>query len=150
MRFLTAMDYQTMLKINTELVNEVVDLTVNVYKLNQNATKTNSYGEAPKKTWFQGVTIPCLYKRDDTRATEDVSSINVEQSSEFYFLRQECELRGIYPEVGDIIEFDNNYYEINNTNETQLIAGRVEYKHSIICSTQLTRNSGLQLEQPQV
>lgn len=150
MIFTSKIDYDTVLKINQELVNTVVDTTVVIYKLNQNATKVNSYGESAKKMWFQGVLVPCLIKRASTQATEDVNTTNVEQESEFAFLRYELEQREIYPEAGDIVDFNNSYYEIDNTNEVQLWAGRVEYNHSIVCSTHLTRNTALQLEPPQV
>lgn len=148
MRFTSLRDYETILKINQELINDVIDLRVIIYKVNQQTTKTNSYGEAPKKTYFQGVEIPCLYKRDPKAPSSEMQTIDVRQTAEFSFLRRECEERGIYPEVGDIIEWDHNYYEIDNADETHLFAGRTEYRHSIVCSTHLTRSSGLQLEKP--
>lgn len=150
MRFTHAYDYQTILKINQELVNTVADISIVLYKVNQAGTKTNSYGESTKKSWFRGVQIPCLILLNPTNPTADVGTTNVEQEVEFSFLREECKARNIYPEPGDIIDFNHSYYEINNTNEVQLFAGRVEYNHAIVCSAHLTRNSALQLEPPQV
>lgn len=150
MRFRSPRDYETIIKINQELVNDVVDLQVIIYKVNQKTTKTNSYGEAPKKTYFPGVQVPCLYTRDPKTATSDMQTVSVAQSADFSFLRRECELRGIYPEMGDIIEWDQNFYEISNADETQLFGGREEYRHSIICKAHLTRTAGLQLTRPQV
>ncbi len=51
-------------------------------------------------------------------------------------------------ETGDIIEFDSQYYEINNTNEIQLYAGQVTYNHQVLCETHLMRKVPLQLEKP--
>ncbi len=150
MRFIPQRDYDLFQTINKELINDIIDLKVVVYKVNQKATKTNSYGEAPKRTYFQGVLIPCMYSRDPKQVVSDAKTINVTQTAEFYFLRQECQDRGIYPEEGDIIEWDSKYYEINTANESQLTAGRPEYRFSIVCKTHLTRSSGLQLEKPQV
>lgn len=152
MRFTNPADYATMLKINTELINTVVDIPVVLYKVQQELSETNSYGEATKKTWYKGVSIPCLMKREQqtTNSDENMRTINVEQPSEFYFLRQALDQRSIYPEIGDIIWFDQQYYEIDNTNEIQLWAGRVEYNHSVTCVTHLTRKSNLQLEPPQL
>lgn len=149
MRFTTPQDYQTMVRINQELINVVVDNRVILYKIQQDLTNVNSYGEATKKTWYTGVEIPLLYRREQQNPTQDMQNINFEQRSEFHFLRQECIDRKIYPEVGDVIYFDSQYYEIDNINEIQLVAGRPEYNHSISCETHLTRKPALQLDPPQ-
>lgn len=150
MRFTSQRDYSTMIKINKELINIVIDIPIILYKIHQELTKVNSYGEAVNKTWYVGVEIPCLPKRNEQSGTADMNSVNFEQGAEFQFLRVECEARNIYPEVGDIIEYDSQYYEIDTINEIQLYAGRVEYVHSIICSAHLTRKTNLQLERPQL
>jgi hypothetical protein len=73
----------------------------------------------------------------------------VQQTSTFYFLRKECELRKVYPEMGDIVDFNGKYYEIHTISESQLVAGREAYNHTIEAKTHLTRKSNLQLEPPQ-
>jgi hypothetical protein len=148
MRFTSARDYETMVRINQELINEVIDIKVVIYNVNQTLSKTNSYGEAPKKTYFQGVEIPCLFKREHQSNNAEMQTVSTEQQAEFQFLRQECVDREIYPEAGDIIDFGNNYYEIDVANENQLIAGQTTYNHSIVCTAHLTRNTAIQLEKP--
>jgi hypothetical protein len=148
MRFVSPRDYQTMLKINRELINNVVDTAVIVYKLHQQASVSNSYGETTKKTWYVGVQIPTLIELNDTKSTEVLQTVDVQQDAKFNFLREELRVREIYPEMGDIILYDNQYYEIHNVNEVQKIASRVEYNHSIVCETHLTRHTNLQLEPP--
>lgn len=150
MRFTTPQDYQTILKINKELVNVVVDVETVLYKLNQVATQSNIYNEATKKVWYVGVIIPALIRYDATNPISDMDTVNTQQNIEASYLRQECQDRNVYPEIGDIIAFNNNYYEINNTNEIQLVAGRTEYNHSIVCSAHLTRSTNLQLDPPQL
>lgn len=75
-------------------------------------------------------------------------TVNVEQTVEFSFLRTDCKARKIYPEMGDIIEYANQNYEIDNVNEVQNYAGQAAYNHSIVCSAHLTRTSALQLSKP--
>lgn len=150
MRFANYKDYATILKINKELVNVVVDTSVVLYKMHQELTEVNSYGESINKIWYVGVLIPALIKRDETQAIAALSTVDVQQTLEVAFLRTECDLRNVYPEVGDIIDFHNDYYEIDNTNEVQLYAGQTGYNHSIVCSTHLTRTTNLQLERPRV
>lgn len=148
MRFTSSRDYQSILKINKELVNKVVDTAVVIYKLHQQLTKTNSYGEATKKTWYQGVKCPALIDRQDVQSTEALQTVDVNQPVTICFLRQELSDRGVYPEQGDIIRFDSSYYEINTVSEIQLFGGREEYSHTIKCECHLSRTTNLQLEPP--
>ena len=55
-----------------------------------------------------------------------------------------------FPEIGDIVGYNDAFYEIDNIKETQLIAGRPTYNQSIICQTHLTRRSNIQIEPRQV
>jgi len=89
------------------------------YKLHQEQTKVNSYGESINKVWYVGVALPGMINRESTSATADMASVNVQQTLEVSFLRQECVERSVYPEVGDIIDYHDTYYEINNINEVQ-------------------------------
>lgn len=148
MRFLSAQDYDLFLSLNRELINTFIDVTIVVYKLNIYESKKNVYGESTTKRWYQGVQIPCLISRQLNTSVKDTQTVNIEQIAEFNFLRVECEQRNIYPEIGDIIEFNGNYFEIDTTNEVQLIAGQVIYSHSIVVSSHLTRITGTQLEPP--
>lgn len=150
MRFTTLQDYQTILKINKELVNIVVDVDTVLYKLHQELTQHNLYHEATKKVWYKGVLIPGLIRYDASNPTEDMQTINTQQNIEVSYLRQECNDRNVYPEIGDIISFNHSYYEINNVNEVQLFAGRTEYNHSLVCAAHLVRNTNLQLDPPQL
>jgi len=148
MRFTSQQDYNLFLHFNKELVNTFIDVPVVLYKLNIVESKKNVYGESSSKKWYRGVQVPCLVDRQLNTAVKDSQTINIEQVAEFNFLREECKLRNIYPEIGDIIDYNNLYFEINAINEIQLVAGQTLYNHSIVVSTHLTRQTGLQLEAP--
>lgn len=149
MRFSSPRDYQTMVTLNNELVAKAVDVNVIIYKQNAAKTKTNSYDEAPSKTWYaRGVLVPALIDRGQTNPSADMLTTNIQQRSSFSFLRNMLWERNVYPEEGDIIEFDQHFYEIHNTNEIQLWAGQDAYNHAIVCETHLTRKKDLQLEKP--
>lgn len=148
MRFTSQQDYNLALHFNKELVNVFVDVPVVLYKLNIVASKKNVYGESTSKKWYVGVQVPCLISRQLNTAVKDGQTINIEQTAEFNFLRQELKDRNIYPEIGDIIDYNSLYFEIEQTNEIQLWAGQTMHNHSIVASAHLTRASGLQLEAP--
>lgn len=148
MRFTSQQDYNLFLHFNKELINTFIDVPVVLYKLNIIDSKSNVYGESTSKRWYQGVQVPCLVDWQSTTAVKDTQTVNIEQSAEFNFLRDELQSRNVYPETGDIINFNELYYEIENTNEIQLVAGQVIYNHAVIASAHLTRVTGLQLEPP--
>lgn len=148
MRFTSTQDWQTILKINQELINKVVDTPVIIYKIQVDKTKSNIYGEGTKKTYFRGVAVPCLIDRQQTAPNAEIGTIDIEQKASFAFLRHELQLRNIYPEPGDIIEFDLQYYELENTNEVQMYAGQVEHNVQVLCDTHLLRRVPTQLERP--
>jgi len=148
MRFTSQQDYNLFLHFNRELINTFIDVQFVIYKLNITESRKNVYGESTTKRWYRGVQIPGLVNRDMTSAVKDIQTVNIEQSVEFHLLRDECIRRDVLPEIGDIIEFNGSYYEINNTNDVQLVAGQNIYNHSITCTCHLTRNTNLQLEAP--
>jgi len=149
MRFTAKQDYNTIINLfNKELINKVIDTPVVIYKIKIDKTKTNIYGEGTKKTYFQGVIVPCLIDRQMTAPNAEIGTIDIEQKSSFAFLRQELMDRNIYPEPGDLIEFDTQYYEIENTNEVQMYAGQVVYNVQVFCDTHLIRRVPTQLERP--
>jgi hypothetical protein len=149
-RFISPRDYNTVLKINRELVNEVLDTPVVLFKMNTQTTQTNSYGEATNKHWYTPVEVPCRIEWEQPRPTDSVQLIDIEKKGKFHFLREELKLRDIYPEKGDFVFIGNQYYEINNTIETQWWGGQVEYNHSIVCEVHLSRKTNLQLDPPNV
>jgi len=148
MRFVSPRDFSTILKINQELINTVIDTPVIIYKIQVDKTKANLYGEGIKKSYYRGVAVPCLVDRQMTAPNAEIGTIDIEQKASFAFLRHELQTRNIYPEPGDIIEFDSQYYEIENANDVQFFVGQAGYNVQIFCDTHLMRRVPTQLESP--
>ena len=72
---------------------------------------------------------------------------DVSQNIEFRFDRWMLEEKGIYPEIGDIVLFDQSYYEIDNTTEVQFVGGVPSSNFSVVCSTFMVRKSSLNIEE---
>jgi len=145
-QFLSDRDTTYFKSINKELVNDVIETLVIVYKLSVLESTSNMYGESPSKKYHVGTQIPCLINREDKSPTTDGHMIDFAQTATFSFLRSTLEEKDIYPEVGDIVEYDSMYWEIDNAAENQLLADRPTLNWAIICSTHLTRKSALQLD----
>jgi hypothetical protein len=147
-RFVSQRDFQFFQHINREIVVDVVDIEVILYKTMNDVIEVNIYGESTEKTRYRGISLNSLIKYPKAQPVADGFGYDTNQQNvEFQFVRKTLQDVNVYPEVGDIIQYNNNYYEINNLNEVQLIAGRPEYNQAIICETHLTRRSGLNIEE---
>jgi uncharacterized protein YneR len=147
-RFVSQKDFNFFQHINRELVSDVVDVDVILYKIALETTAVNLYGEATEKARYTGVELKSLvrYPKNISNA-KDGFGVDVEQNVEFRFVRALLEQVKTYPEAGDIIYYDEAYYEIDNVNDTQLVAGQPQYTTSILCNAHLTRRSGVQIEE---
>lgn len=148
-RFVTERDFQFFQHINREIVVDVVDVEVVLYKIINDIVSINIYGESTEKTRYRGISLNALIKYPKRMAeTEAGFGFDTNQQEvEFRFVRKILQDVNVYPDIGDIIKYNENYYEIDNINDVQLIANRPEYNHNIICQAHLTRRSGINLEE---
>jgi hypothetical protein len=147
-RFVTERDFLFFQHINREIVVDVIDVEVVLYKIIQDIANVNIYGESISKARYRGISLNALIKYPKTQPGSEGFGYDATQPGvEFRFVRKLLQDVDVYPEVGDIIFYNQNYYEIDNTNEIQLIAARPDYNHNIICETHLTRKSSLNIEE---
>lgn len=145
-RFVSQRDFNLFQHFNRELISDVVDVDVILYKIVLDITAINIYGEATEKSRYNPVELKALVKYPNQQSdTKDGFGVDVIQNVEFRFVRGLLQHVNVYPETGDIIYYDNGYYEIDNVNDSQYIAGQPQYSTSIICNAHLTRLSGLQI-----
>jgi len=151
-RFVTERDFQFFQHLNREVVSDIVDVEVILYKIIPDIVSVNIYGESTSKTRYRGISLNALVKYTKRMAeTEQGFGYDTTQRDvEFRFVRKLLQDVDVYPEVGDVVKYNENYYEIHNINEAQLIASRPEYNHNIICEAHLTRRSGINLEETHV
>ena len=50
-------------------------------------------------------------------------------------------------DIGDVIEWNESYWEIGSLNENQLVAGQQSNSHSIIANTFMIRVANLNIEE---
>jgi len=150
-KFMLGRDLQLFRSIARELVDTVIENTCVLFKVNLNETKVNIYGEAMNKTWHPGVELFVLIDKEPDSATYEGFGPDEQQNITFKFDRLLCEERNTYPEIGDVIYFDNSYYEIDNTNEIQFVGGlpgqNSDRNWSIVCSTFMVSKSNLNIEE---
>ena len=110
--------------INKELINNIIQQSVGYYKVNLDKTSSNLYGESLTKTYNDPVLVNCLIERTPQTWTETEFGTDITQDITVRFLRDILVDINLVPEVGDIMLWQEDYYEISGTIENQLVVGK--------------------------
>ena len=173
--FGTPRDISLMRHINRELVNNIIQQQVGYYKIDLTKTTSNMYGESNgAKIYYDPVLINCIIERTPPTWETDSIGPDIKQDITVRFLRDDLagielssELEGggrgftygIVPEVGDILLWNNDYYDVDGTIENQLFVGKdpgysystdndnFGFSLSIIVNAHFTRNERLGITQ---
>ena len=124
MLFGSARDLNLLSKINRELLSDVVEQEILYYKISLEDTSANLYGEALEKIFLTPVKLNCLITRGDQVITVDEMGPDLNRESSFAFLRKDLEDSVVVPEVGDVLLWEENYYEVDTVRENELFLGR--------------------------
>lgn len=129
-------DLKFIRSINNELLDDVVENVVTIYKI-ATETITNIYGESSSKSgkfYYEGIDLTNLTERPDMSSDDDVFGPDRNQNHVFKFLEAELQRKNFMPQSGDIVHFNDKYFEINNVVQEQLLGGQPDKSHSIICN----------------
>lgn len=147
-RFVTQRDFEFIQHITRELIDETMDVGVVLYKIVVGSTTINIYGEATSKPRYTPAKVNAIIKYNKNTLEKDEGfGSNQSQQVEFRFARRMLQEVNVYPEIGDIVGYNNHYYEIHNITETQLIAGKPGFNTAIICMAHLTRRTSIDIEE---
>tara|TARA_Y100001972_G_scaffold57479_1_gene70620 strand:- start:2170 stop:2655 length:486 start_codon:yes stop_codon:yes gene_type:complete len=117
-------DFNLLVNINRELLKDIIEQEVLIYKLSLSDTDTNIYGEALQKTFLEPVKLNCLITRGDQVIDIDEFGPDLGREASFALLKQDLEDINLVPEVGDILMWHEDYYEVDTVRENQLFYGR--------------------------
>lgn len=158
--FASGNDAKLIASISRELIHKYISIEVEVYKLSLEDTKMNLYNESPLKSYYHPIRFFSSILKEDFTANDVDTGIDFTQLVTFSFLRDDLVCKNLVLEEGDIIKFDERYYEIDNCHTAQYWAGRNQqtfpistegrdrqfgYNVSIKAQTHLTRLSNLHL-----
>ncbi len=147
-RYFSERDILLINSLNAELTRDIIETLVTCFKISPSETNVNMYGESSQttgKTFFPGVELSCLISRNDPSTDDEGFGPDRDQTAVFSFREFTCRDANYFPEVGDVILFNNRYHEINNIVQEQLLGGQDTKSHSIICNTHYTRLSKLNI-----
>lgn len=137
--------------IGREFLYDVVEQEVLYYKHDLQSEEGNIYGESNAKVYWTPVHICCLIKRGDQEWNSQDYGPDLTRNTSFAFYKQDLRDRDVLPEVGDIIEWSKDYWEIDGVKENQMWLGKdQDYRLdentwrfgnsvSCVCSTHLSR-----------
>ena len=129
--FGSSRDIATFKLFTKEIVEDIVSQEVGYYKVMLADTPTNIYGEATKKYFIGPVLIPCLIERGEFDVKNTEFGPDTIRSVSFRFFKDHLIEANIVPEVGDFVMYNEDYYEVDNVNENQLILGKnPDYQYS--------------------
>lgn len=123
MRFGSKRDIDLMINIGRELLHDIIEQEILYYKISLEDTDVNLYGESLSKAYWDAVKLNCLITRGDQVINIDEFGPDLGREASFAFIRQDLEDKSVVPEVGDIVEWHNDYYEVDTVRENQLILG---------------------------
>ena len=135
--------------MNEELIDDILGQYVDIYKVSLDETETNIYGESATKYYNVGFRVNCMLNYNEPETLQDEFGADNNSSVEMYFQRNNLASGSLnfYPEMGDIVDWNQHFWEINSVTEPQLVAGHQGYRHSIVAKAHRSRLSNLQIEE---
>ncbi len=133
--------------LNEELIDDILGQYVDIYKVSVDDTEDNIYGESSTKYFEQGFRVNCLISFEEPTIEQNDFGPDLNANLEMYFHRTTLKEANFYPEIGDIVDWNNIYWEMNAVTEPQLIGGHQAFKHMIKSVAHRARLSGLQIEE---
>jgi|TARA_R110001592_G_scaffold12579_2_gene59640 hypothetical protein len=117
-------DFNLLVNINRELLKDIVEQEILYYKFSIKDTEVNIYGEGLIKSFLEPLKLNCLITRGDQVVAVDDFGPDLTRDVQFALLRRDLEDVNVVPEVGDILNWQEDYYVVDNVRENQLFMGR--------------------------
>ena len=147
-KFVTSRDINFFQHVANELITEIMETPIVIFKMLVYETESNIYGESSNKSFAEGVIVNALITHEEPSSDINDIGIQTTQTLTLIFLRDHLRLKNLFPENGDIVFYNLNYYMIDHVIENQFTAGRTYYKLGIQCNCHLTNVDGLGIVEP--
>jgi hypothetical protein len=152
-------DVSLISSLNRELIKDIIQQEIVYYEFAVNETNANIYNEAVQKFYYEPLYLNCLIDRGDQENPETEFGVDLKQKMKFSFYRLDLIEVNLLPEIGDIVKWEENYYEIHNIVNNQYFVGKNPEYHqttdtqdfgssiSILCDAHMVRPEKLTLLQ---
>ena len=122
--FGTVRDAGMLIGVASEFVDNVITQQIGYYAVVLQDTPGNMYGEALVKQYIGPVLMNCLIVRGDFTTRNGDFGPDTFRTVQFRFLKVTLEAANVVPVTGDVIMYNEGYYEVDNVNENQLFLGK--------------------------
>jgi hypothetical protein len=136
--FGAARDISLFRHLSRELMGDIITQQCSFYKYKIQETKVNIYGEAAEEKYYMGpVLLNCIIERRDQEYPETDLGTDFMWGATFKFLRDDLldknkdfnidtDIYGadLVPEVGDVILYQEGYYEVDSIVSNQYFMGK--------------------------
>ncbi len=110
---------------NRELMQNIISQQCVFYKYNVTTTKVNMYGESVEgRNFADPVILFALIETSQFENPVDDFGADFKWQVTYKFLRDDLVEANVYPELGDIIMYQNGYWEIDNVSTAQFFVGK--------------------------
>ena len=111
--------------LNRELLHDIITQQCALYKIKIAETKVNIYGESSgAKYYYQPVLLNTLIDRGEMEQPTSDFGVDYSREVEFKFFRDDLVSANVVPEVGDIVLYYQDYFEIDTVIDNQLWSGK--------------------------
>ena len=123
--FGSARDISVFRHMNRELMWDIITQQCSFYKYKLNETNVNIYGEASGEKYYDGpLLVNCLINRVDQQYADASYGVDFNWQIQFAFLKDDLVDAQLVVEVGDIILYQESYWEVNSLIENQYFVGK--------------------------
>ena len=151
-RYFSSRDLNLLNSVGSELIGDIIECVVQVFKIAAYETNTNIYGESSSdkgKVFYSGIDLSCLVQREDINTENQGYGPDRKQDIVYRFRERDCITTNYFPEIGDLVLYNQRYYEIDNVIQEQFAGGHPDKSLSLIVNTHYTRLSKLNLVERQ-
>lgn len=146
-KFFGPNDIKTLKRMSKQLVQDVIDTKVLYSKMNVSQTSQNFYGQSLHKQFTVPVSLPAMIYHQPPEYLFEYQ-VTQQQTVSYKFLQSTLVNYNIYPQIGDVIIWRNQMWQITTITNEQLLAGRTDQVWSWVCeSAQVSPTKYTQLAQ---
>lgn len=147
-RFFSARDINFINSTNGELMGDIIQTEVTVYKICPEKTDINIYGESRGnvgKTYYPGIEITALIDRGEIATNVDDFGPTRKQNVVFKFREKMLKLINFFPQTGDLVLFNARYHQVDDVAQEQFLGGVDDKSFSIVVNTHYSRLSAVDI-----
>lgn len=145
-------DISLFTSINKEYINDIIQQEIAYYKVSLKDTEVDIYGDVSEQGYiFEAPVLlnSLVYNRSQEDNTDEFGS-TVRRQVSFAFLKSAFEERELLPEKGDVIVWQNLYFEVYNRVKNQFIFGKEDQTYITNYLKNFGKDFGVVLEAIQV